>query len=65
MLELAIRKKSPTRKPGLLIDVSRVISVGADHSAGQAVFRFRDERGRLVTVRRWPRQFRTLEEAAG
>ena len=48
------------RKPGLLIDVARVISVGRDRSTAQAVPRFRDERGRLVAMRLRPRQFRTL-----
>ena len=48
------------RKPGLLIDVARVISVGRDRSTGQAVLRFRDEKGRLVAVRLRPGQFRTL-----
>ncbi len=42
------------RKPGLLIDVARVISVGRDRSTGQAVLRFRDEKGRLVAVRLRP-----------
>ena len=48
------------RKPGLLIDVARVISVGRDRSTGQAVLRFRDEKNRLVAVRPRPQQFRTL-----
>ena len=48
------------RKPGLLIDVARVISVGRDRSTGQVVLRFRDEKGRLVAVRLRPGQFRTL-----
>ncbi len=53
-------KRLSTRKPGLLIDVARVISVGRDRSTGQAVLRFRDEKGRLVAVRLRPQQFRTL-----
>ena len=60
MLELAIRKKSPTRKSGVLIDVARVISIRRDRSTGQAVLRFHDEKGRLVAVRLRPQQFRTL-----
>ncbi len=48
------------RKRGLLIDVARVISVGRDRTTGQAVLRFRDEKGRLVAVRLRPQQFRTL-----
>ncbi len=48
------------RRQGLLIDVARVVSVGRDRSTGQAVLRFRDEKGRLVAVRLWPKQFRTL-----
>ena len=60
MLQLAIQKKSPTRKPGSLIDVARVIPVGRDRSTAQAVLRFRDEKGRLVAVRLRPRPFRTL-----
>ena len=35
-------------------------SVGRDRSTGQAILRFRDEKGRLVAVRLWPKQFRTL-----
>ncbi len=42
------------RKPGRPIDVARVISVGRDRSTGQAVLRFRDEKGRLVAVRLRP-----------
>ena len=48
------------RKPGLLIDVTRVISVGRNRSGGQVLLRFRDERDRIVAVRLRPRQFRTL-----
>ncbi len=44
---------------------ARVVSVGRDRSTGQAVLRFRDEKGRLVDARLRPQQFRTLEEAAG
>ena len=38
------------REPGLRIDVARVTSVGHDRFTGQAVLRFRDEKGRLVAV---------------
>ncbi len=41
-------------------DVARVLSIGRDRATGQAVPRFRDERGRIVAVRLRPRQFRTL-----
>jgi hypothetical protein len=57
---MATRKNAPTRKPGLLIDVARVLSVSRDRTTGQAVLRFRDERGRIVAVRMRPQQFRTL-----
>ncbi len=40
--------------------MARVISVGRDRSTGQAILRFRDEKGRLVAVRLRPPQFRTL-----
>ncbi len=48
------------RREGLLIDAARVVSVGRNRSTGQAVLRFRDEKGHLVAVRLWPQQFRTL-----
>ena len=51
MTTVATRKAKPQRKPGLLIDVARVISVGRDRTSGQAVLRFRDERGRIVALR--------------
>ncbi len=57
---MATRKAKSQRKPGLLIDVARVISVGRDRTTGQAVLRFRDERGRIVALRMRPQQFRTL-----
>ena len=57
---MAIRKKSPARKPGLLIDVARVVPVGRDRATGQAILRFRDEKGRLVAVTLRPQPFRTL-----
>ena len=57
---MATRKAKPQRKPGLLIDVARVISVGRDRSTGQAILRFRDERGRIVAIRLRPRQLQTL-----
>ena len=57
---MATRKAKPQRKPGVLIEVARVISVGRDRSTGQAVLRFRDERGRIVALRLRPQQFRTL-----
>ncbi len=53
-------KKPSSRKPGLLIDVARLISIGRDRSTGQVVLRFRDKQGRLVAVRLRPGQFRTL-----
>ncbi len=62
---MATHKKSHARRAGLLIDVARVISVGRDRTTGQAVLRFRDERGRLVAVRLRPQQFRTLANRAG
>ena len=57
---MATRKAKPQRKPGLLIDVARFISASQDRSTGKVVFRFRDERGRIVAVRLRPWQFRTL-----
>ena len=57
---MATRKPKPQRKPGLLIDVARVISVGRDRTTGQAVLPFRDERGRIVAVRLRSQQFRML-----
>ncbi len=57
---MATRKKSPARKPGVLIDVARFISASQDRSTGQVVLRFRDDRGRIVAVRLRPQQFRTL-----
>ena len=50
--------KTPRQARGLLIDVTRVISVG--RSGDQAVLRFRDDRERIVAVRLRPRQFQTL-----
>jgi hypothetical protein len=61
---VATRKTKPQRKPGLLIDVARVISVGRDRSTGQAVLRFRDEGGRLVALRMRRRQFQTFSNRA-
>ena len=57
---MATRKAKPHRKPGLLIDVARFISTSQDRSTGRVVFRFRDERGRIVALRMQRRQFRTL-----
>ena len=47
-------------KPGVLIDVARVISVGRDRTTGQAVLRFRDEQDRIVALRLKPQQLRNL-----
>ena len=47
---MATRNPQSQRKSGILIDVARVVSVGRDRSTGQAVLRFRDEKGRLVAV---------------
>ena len=52
------------RKPGLLIDVARVLSVGRDRSIGRVALRFRDEQGRLVALWMRRRQFRTLANRA-
>ena len=57
---MATRKAKPPRKSGVLIDVARFISASQDRSTGKVVFRFRDERGRLVAPRLRPQQFRTL-----
>ncbi len=47
---MATRKAKPHQKPGLLFDVARVLSVGRERTTGQAVLRFRDERGRIVAL---------------
>ncbi len=61
---MATRKAKPQRKPGVLIDVARVLSVGRDRSTGRVVFRFRDEQGRLVALRMRRRQFQTFANRA-
>ncbi len=43
--------------------MARFISASQDRSTGRVVFRFRDERGRLVALRMRRRQFRTLANA--
>ena len=57
---MATRKKSPSRRAGLLIDVARFVSASQDRSTGRVVFRFRDERRRLVALRMRRRQFGML-----
>ncbi len=57
-MSASIGKNADDKVP--LVDVARVISVGRDRSTSQAVLRFRDEQGRWVAIRLWPRQFRTL-----
>ena len=57
---MATKTSRSRRSSGLLIDVARVFSVGHDRSTGQAILRFRDEKGRMVAVRLRPGQFRTL-----
>ncbi len=61
---MATRKAKPQRKPGLLVDVARVVSVGRDRATGQVVLRFRDERGRIVALRMRRRQFQTFANRA-
>ncbi len=61
---MATRKKSHARKAGVLIDVARFISASQDRSTGRVVFRFRDERGRLVALRMRRRQFQTFANRA-
>ena len=61
---MATRKTKPQRKPGVLIDVARFISASQDRSTGRVVFRFRDERGRLVALRMRRRQFQTFANRA-
>ncbi len=58
------RSAKPQRKPGVLIDVARFISASQDRSTGQVVFRFRDERGRIVALRMRRRQFQTFANRA-
>ena len=41
-----------------------MISVGRDRTTGRVVFRFRDERGRLVALRMRRRQFQTFANRA-
>ena len=60
MTTVATRKAKPQRKPGVLIDVARFISASQDRSTGKVVFRFRDERGRIVALRMRRRQFQTF-----
>ena len=62
MTTVATRRAKPRRKPGVLIDVARFISASQDRSTGQVIFRFRDERGRLVALRM--RQFQTFSNRA-
>ncbi len=61
---MARRKKPPSRKPGVLIDVARFISASQDRSTGRVVFRFRDEQGRLVALRMRRQQFQTFANRA-
>ncbi len=60
MTTVATRKAKPQRKPGVLIDVARFLSASQDRATGRFVFRFRDERGRIVALRMRRRQFPTL-----
>jgi hypothetical protein len=61
---VASRKKSHARRAGVLIDVARVLSVARDRTTGRVVFRFRDERGRLVALRMRRRQLQTFANRA-
>ena len=45
------RKEPHARELGFLIDVTRFIFTSQDRSTGKIVFRFRDDRGRLVALR--------------
>ena len=58
MMQSARSVPKTPRPRGLLIDVTRVISVG--RPGDQAVLRFRDDRDRIVAVQLRPRQFQTL-----
>ena len=55
---MAARKSSS--KPGVLIDVARVVSAGRDRPTGGSVLRFRDAQGRTMAIRLRPRQVKTL-----
>ena len=57
---MTIKKQPTTRKPGVLIDVARFISASQERTPGRVVFRFRDERGRLVALRMRRQQFQTF-----
>ena len=50
-------KRRPT---GRTIHVDRIISVGRDRETGGAVIRLKDADGRMIALRLWQRQARTL-----
>ena len=42
--------------------MDRIISVGRDRETGGAVIRLKDEDGRMIALRLWKRQARTLSK---
>ncbi len=48
------------RSTGKTIQVRRIISVGRDRETGGAVIRVKDVDGRMIALRLWKRQLRTL-----
>ncbi len=63
MLPAMPAKKKPRRRQiphGRRIDVARIVSVGQGREIGTAIYRFRDQDGRLLALRLKPLQFRTL-----
>ena len=52
------------RPTGKTIEVDRIISVGRDRETGGGVIRLKDADGRMIALRLWKRQLRTLARGA-
>ncbi len=52
--------QKPRRPTGRTYEIDRIISVGRDRETGGAVIRLKDEDGRMIALRLWQRQARTL-----
>ncbi len=52
--------QKPRRPAGRTYEIARVVSVGRDRETNGAVVTLRDEDGRMIALRLWQRQARTL-----
>ncbi len=57
--------QKPRRPTGRTYEIARVVSVGRDRETGGAVVRVIDANGRMIALRLWQRQARTLASGLG